>query len=421
MDLRSSLSPLGERQFRFLFAGQLISLAGTAMAPIALAFAVLDLGSASDLGFVLAAGWAPQIVFILVGGVWADRLPRNLVIVAANVVSGAAQSVIACLLLLDRAQLWHLIALQVVRGVATSFFFPASAGIVPHTVAATQLQQANALLRLSQNTTNIFGALAAGALVATVGSGWAIAFDAATYFASAAILTRMRVRGPLAAGQRSFIGELMEGWQEFVSRTWLWTVVVAASVGNLVWVGGQAVLGPVVAKESLGGAAGWGGVVAGEAVGLVVGSLVALRWRPERPLFTSVILLGATPLFLAALAIPAGLPIVIAVAAIAGFGLEIFNVNWITTMHEQIPDEVLARVNSYDALGSFVFIPIGLTVAGPAADAIGVAGALWAAAGIAVFAMLGALLSRDVRQLTRLRAASTSPLPDAEPVPPPIR
>src|SRR6266545_2004557 len=163
MDLRSSLSPLGERQFRFLFAGQLISLAGTAMALIALAFAVLDLGSASDLGFVLAAGWAPQIVFILVGGVWADRLPRNVVIVAANLVSGAAQSLIAYLLLLDRAQLWHLIALQVVRGVATSFFFPASAGIVPHTVAATQLQQANALLRLSQNTTNIFGALAGGA------------------------------------------------------------------------------------------------------------------------------------------------------------------------------------------------------------------------------------------------------------------
>src|SRR5215211_1519952 len=168
---------LREREFRLLFAGQLISLAGTAMAPIALAFAVLDLGSASDLGFVLAAGWAPQIVFILVGGVWADRLPRNLVIVAANVVSGAAQSVIACLLLLDRAQLSHLIALQIVRGIATSFFFPASAGLVPHTVAAGRLQQANALLRLSQNTTNILGALAAGALVATIGSGWAIAFD----------------------------------------------------------------------------------------------------------------------------------------------------------------------------------------------------------------------------------------------------
>jgi MFS family permease len=389
------------------------------MAPIALAFAVLDIGSKSDLGFVLAAGWAPQIVFILAGGVWADRLPRNVVMVATDIVSGVAQSVIACLLLLDRAHIWQLIALQVVRGVATSFFFPASSSVVPHTVEAAQLQQANALLRLSQNTTNIFGAIIAGALVATVGSGWAIAFDAATYFTSAVVLSRMRIRAPIAAGGR-FLRELAEGWHEFVSRTWLWSVVVAASVGNLVWVGGQAVLGPVVAKESLGGAAGWGGVVAGEGVGLLAGSIVALRWRPARPLFTGVLLLSGTGVFLASLAVPASLPVVIAAGAVAGFGLETFNVNWITTMHEQIPDDVLARVSSYDALGSFVFIPIGLTIAGPAAGAIGVSAALWAATGVATVAMLGALLSRDVRRLRRRSAAPAPPAADAEPIPPPI-
>jgi hypothetical protein len=389
------------------------------MAPIALAFAVLDLGSKSDLGLVLAAGWLPQIVFILAGGVWADRLPRNVVMVATDIVSGLAQSAIACLLLLDRAHVWQLIALQLVRGVATSFFFPASSSVVPHTVEAAQLQQANALLRLSQNTTNIFGAVIAGALVATIGSGWAIAFDAATYFTSAVVLSRMRIQAPIAAGGR-FLRELAEGWHEFVSRTWLWSVVVAASVGNLVWVGGQAVLGPVVAKESLGGAAGWGGVVAGEGVGLLVGSILAFRWRPARPLFTGVLLLSGTGVFLAALAVPASLPVVIAAGAVAGFGLETFNVNWITTMHEQIPDDVLARVSSYDALGSFVFIPIGLTIAGPAAGVIGVSGALWAAAGVSVFAMLGALLSRDVRRLQRRAAAPPPPAPDAEPIPPPI-
>jgi MFS family permease len=358
-------------------------------------------------------------VFILVGGVWADRLPRNVVMVATDIVSGVAQSAIACLLLLDRAHVWQLIALQLVRGVATSFFFPASFSVVPHTVDAAQLQQANALMRLSQNTTNIFGAVVAGALVATVGSGWAIAFDAATYFTSAVVLSRMRIRGPMAAGGR-FLRELAEGWQEFVSRTWLWTVVVAASVGNLVWVGGQAVLGPVVAKESLGGAAGWGGVVAGEGVGLLAGSILALRWRPARPLLTGVLLLSGTGVFLATLALPASLAVVIAAGAVAGFGLETFNVNWITTMHEQIPNDVLARVNSYDALGSFVFIPLGLTIAGPAADAIGVSGALWAAAGVAVVAMLSALLSRDVRRLQRRSTAPASPAPDVEPTPPPI-
>src|SRR5439155_10106600 len=183
----NTLGPLRGREFRLLFSGQLISLAGSAMAPSALAFAVLGIGTASDLGLVLAAAWVPQIVFILAGGVWADRLPRNLVMTVANLLSGAAQAGVAVLLLLHVAQLWHLIVLQVARGIAISFFFPASQGVVPHTVEPDHLQQANALLRLSQNGTSILGAAVGGALVATIGSGWAIAFDAAAYFASAGI------------------------------------------------------------------------------------------------------------------------------------------------------------------------------------------------------------------------------------------
>ena len=199
------LGPLAEREFRLLFAGRVVSLAGTAIAPIALAFAVLDLtGSASDLGIVLAAGWMPQIVFILVGGVWADRLPRNVVMVGSNLLSGAAQGGVAFLLLTGRAELWHLVALGVARGVASSFFFPASQGLVPQTVSPGRLQQANALLRLSLNFTNIGGAALGGLLVAGVGSGWAIAFDGATYAASAAILARMRITASARAGGRDF-------------------------------------------------------------------------------------------------------------------------------------------------------------------------------------------------------------------------
>jgi MFS family permease len=268
----SRLAPLREHEFRLLFTGQLVSLTGTAMAWVALAFAVLDIGSTSDLGFVLAAGWVPQIVFILVGGVWADRVPRNVVMVGANVLSGAAQGAVAALLLLGHAELWELVALQVARGVATAFFFPASSSIVPHTVPQVELQQANALLRLSQNATTIAGSVAAGALVATIGPGWAIGFDAATYLASAAILARMRVRGPAPASRPSFVRELADGWREFASRTWLWVVVVASAVENLVWVGSIAVLGPVVAKESLGGAAAWGGVLGAVGLGLLAGA-----------------------------------------------------------------------------------------------------------------------------------------------------
>jgi MFS family permease len=391
------------------------------MAPIALAFAVLDLtGSASDLGWVLAASWIPQIVFILVGGVWADRLPRNVVMVGANVLSGAAQAAVAVLLLAGAAQLWELIALQVARGIAISFFFPASQGITPHVVEAEQLQQVNAVLQLSRTATNILGAAVGGAIVAATGSGWAIAFDAATYFASAALLARMRTRIRAQRTHSSFMRELAEGWNEFRSRTWLWVVVAAAAVGNMAWVGSQAVLGPVVAKESLHGATGWGIVIASESVGLVVAGIVALRWRPQRILLYGVFGLLTTPLLLVALAVPFSLPAVSAAAVIAGFGIELFNVYWVTALQQHIPDEVLARVNSYDALGSFVFIPVGLTLVGPLADAIGVSTTIWCAAALTTVTGLTALSSRDVRRLRRVDPIAI-PSPEPEPAPVPIR
>jgi MFS family permease len=371
------------------------------MAPIALAFAVLDIGSASDLGLVLAAGWVPQIVFILAGGVWADRLPRDRVMVFANVLSGAAQAAVAALLLLGHAELWQLVVLQVVRGVAISFFFPASQGVVPQVVEPGHLQPANALLRLAQTATSILGSVIGGALVAGVGSGWAIAFDAATYFASALLLARISVTLQAREGTPSFLRELVEGWREFRSRTWLWLVVLSAAVGNMVWVGGQSVLGPVVAKESLHGAAGWGIVLAAEGVGLVAAGVLALRWRPRRLLLYGVLGLLITPGFLASLAWPAPFPIVAVAGVATGFGSELFNVYWITALQQHVPDKVLARVNSYDALGSFVFIPIGLTIAGPAADVIGVSSTLWVAAAVGLLTILFALASRDVRTLER--------------------
>ena len=164
--LRRRLGALQERDFRLLFLGRTVSLFGSALAPVALAFAVLDLtGSASDLGLVLAAASLPQVLFLLVGGIWADRLPRHLVMVVSDLVSGGAQLAVAVLLLSGVAEIWHLIVLQVVRGTASAFFFPAAIGIVPETVSAARLQQANALLGLSANSTRIAGAAVGGLLV----------------------------------------------------------------------------------------------------------------------------------------------------------------------------------------------------------------------------------------------------------------
>jgi MFS family permease len=375
---------------------------GTAVAPIALAFGVLDLtGSKSDLGFVLAANWVPQLVLILLGGVFADRLPRYLVMVGANAVSAAAQGAIAVLLLTGHAKLWHLIALQVLRGASFSFFFPASTGLVPETVPIGELQPANVLFSMTRNGTNIVGAALGGALVAATSPGWALAFDAATYLVSAVIFAGMRLP-PRAASVEApnMVRELAEGWSEFVAHRWLWTIVIAAGVGNMAWVTGN-VYGPLVAKQSLGGPAPWGAIAACEAAGLLLGGFLLLRYRPSRPLFvgTAALATGALPLLF--LADWRWTPAIAAAFLLAGLSLEVFNTTWTTVLQEHIPLERLSRVSSYDALGSFVFIPLGLSLAGPVADAIGLTHALWLAAAVTTGSMLSALSVRDVRELRR--------------------
>ena len=407
--LRDALAPLAERDFRLLFAGRLVSLFGSAFAPIALAFAVIDLtGSASDLGLVLAAGFVPQVVFILVGGIVGDRLPRHHVMVVSDVVGGAAQATIAVLVLTGTAEIWHLVVLQVVRGAATSFFFPASAGIVPQTVSAPMLQQANALLRLTRNGTSIGGAAAGGILVAAIGSGWALAFDAATYFAGAVFLAALHLPRELTMPERHFLRELREGWDSFRSRAWLWGIVVQFSFVNACTIGAWAVLGPIVADRELGGATAWGFIVAAQSAGLIAGGVFTLHYRPQRILLvaTLAIFLMAPPLL--ALSIPLQVWAIAAIAFVAGFGIEIFGVFWDLAMQEQIPPEQLSRVYSYDALGSFVFIPIGAAIAGPAAEAFGVRETLVGAAAVTVVATAVVLLIEDVRTLRR-RPPQTAP------------
>jgi predicted MFS family arabinose efflux permease len=404
--LAGALGPLAERDFRFLFLGRTISLLGNAVAPVALAFAVLDDldGSATELGLVLAAIWVPQILFILIGGVWADRLPRHLVMVGTDLIMFATQASVAALLLAERAELWHLVVLQVVRGVATAFFFPASTGLVPQLVSAPSLQQANALLLLSQSSMGILGAASAGVVVAAAGAGWALAFDAATFLASAALLVRIRLpRGARMQGS-DIVRELREGWDEFRSRTWLWAIVVSAALGNFAIQVGVTVLGPVVADRELGGATAWGLIVSGEAAGFLVAGLVALRFRPERPLLVGCLALLLHVPLVAAIAVPAPVALIVAVGVAGGFGIQLFNVLWVTTLQQHIPQDHLSRVSAYDLLGSFIAIPIGLTIAGPLSDVIGVHATIWAAGGLLLAATLPLLALPDVRRLRRLES-----------------
>jgi MFS family permease len=403
----SRLGPLRERDFRLLFIGQTTSRIGSAMAPVALAFAILNTlhGSATDIGIVLAARQIAVVLLLLFGGVWADRVPRHHVMVASNLVSGASQAVVAVLLLTGHARLWQLAAFAAVNGASSAFFFPASTGIIPQTVPSELLQQANATLRLAINSTNIMGMAIGGIVVAATSPGIAIGVDAASYSLAALSIGLMSLPKTLRMQGSSVVHELREGWRDFWSRPWLWAIVVQFGLVNAAVAGTEAVLGPSVAKSHLHGAAGWGVVLAAQSIGLVSCGVLMLRWRPRRILRVATYSVFSLAAIQIALAFPAPLPLVIAAAFVTGFGIEIFGVLWDTAVMQEIPQEKLSRISSYDALGSWVLMPLGFAVAGPVAAVIGTRATFVSSAVLTVGATLLVLLSHDVRTLERRTAA----------------
>jgi len=218
----------------------------------------------------------------------------------------------------------------------------------------------------------------------------------------------VQIRIPRTVVERgeTILHELIEGWNEFRSREWLWVIVVCASVGNLVATASFAVLGPLIAKRYLGGAPAYGAIVASQSTGFIAGGLLSLRWRPARPLLVSVLALLPTAAEIGCYAGVRVTAVIAAVSFLAGIGLEVFGVNWITALQQHIPRHVLSRVNSYDALGSFVFIPLGLVIAGPLANRFGVTNTLWGFLAVGLVSIGAALLSRDVRTLRRVETES---------------
>ena len=397
--MRPAVQPLAAPKFRRLFLGRLVSYLGNAFAPIALAFAVLDLtGSAGDLGLVLAARSLPTVAFLLVSGVWADRFPRHVLLVTFSALAAGAQAAAAALLITGRAHVWQLAVLEALNGMSAAFLFPASMGALPQTIPAALLQQANALMRLATNGAKLLGAALAGVVVAIVGPGWGVAFDAATFAVAGVFFAGLALPavGNVRAGM---LGELAGGWREFRSRTWLWAIVVQFGFVNAAYSCGFQVLGPVVAARSLGGPAVWGLIVATQMTGFMAGGVFALWYRPRRPLVVATYgVLTSVPM-LVVLAVVAPLPLIVAVAFIAGVGLETFGVQWDIAVQRNVPAAALSRVYAYDALGSQIFSPAGQSLAGPATVAFGIGGAIAVSAVVITVATVAVLPIRDVRTL----------------------
>jgi MFS family permease len=398
---------LAERPFRLLWLGQTTSAVGDALVPLALTFAVLEVGGAKGLGLSLAALMGTRAVLVLVGGVWADRLPRRMVMLSCDLLRAAVEFTTVVVIVTGHASTWFFVCTSALFGAAAAFFSPASTGLIPQVVSSARLQQANALVSLSRSTISVFGPAVSGLIVVTAGAEWVFGINGASFVISALFLARLAVAKPVRGPRKPFFSDLAEGWREVRSRPWVAAALVNFSIVNI-GIASYFVLGPLIVEEELSGASTWAIAMTGGSIGGIVGSVIALRFKPTYPLrwafgliiLTAIQLLGLIP------PLPAVGLGVLALLTVAS--IQISGAFWNTILQQRIPEHVLSRVVAYDWLVSLVFMPLGYIVAAPLSDTIGTDTTLLALAALSASACVGALLVPGVRNMRRADADPTT-------------
>jgi len=402
-DQPSPTSALRSAPFRWLLAGRTVNGLGGAIAPVAMAFAVLDLGgSATELGLVVASYALVDVVTTLFGGVVGDRVSRTALMRGCAVFAAAAQGVVALSLVGAWASIWWLAAMNGLIGCLTALAGPSARAVVQQTVETTALPSAVSTLRLSQNTAAVAGFSAAGLLAATLGSGWAIAIDALTYLLAAGCYSLVRVRPLAPPARRSALHDLRAGAVEVFRHTWLWVLIVQALIYHLVYGGAQGVLGPIVVSDTYGKDA-WGWALGALMAGFIVGGVTTLRYRPRRLLLAGTGFLALTACFPLAMGLQLPLAWILLGAFLHGFGLEIFSVNWDLSIQQNVAPDKLARVFAFDQVGSFVMRPVGLAATGLVAELVGATDWLLIIAAVMLVSAAFATLPPSVRTLERRR------------------
>lgn len=386
--------------FRNLFFARLLTVLGNGIAPIALAFAVLDIGgSATDLGLVVAARSIFNVAFLLIGGVLADRYSRSLVLLSSSTIAALSQAVVAWLVLDGTATVIGLALLGTINGAAAGVALPASSAMVPQTVPKYHLRTANAFIQVGIYAGTVIGASLGGILTSAIGPGWGLAVDALGFAAAAPLYYFIRVNPTLSQeSNTNILQDLRDGWKEFIAHSWVWSIVAQFTIVNAAFSGVVMILGPIVADASF-GRVGWGIIVAAQSIGLIVGSFIALRWRPRRDLFVGVLLVSLCAVPIVLLSVAPSTTVLMGAFFVAGVGFGQFGVVWANSLQTHIPPEKLARVYAYDALGSFIAIPVGELAAGPLAMYYGTSGVLLVSAAAVVIATIAASLTPSIRKL----------------------
>jgi MFS family permease len=414
LGVTNRLPVLGIRDFRLLLADRLLAPASFAFSLVGVSFAVLDGtgGSTAKLSYVLAAQIAPSLIFVLLGGIIADRIAPQKVIVAGNLMMAAGEGTFGLLVLTGHPALWQMIALECLTGTGMALFYPASNALLPRLVPGDMLQQASAVSRLAMNGAQMGGAVLAGFCVAAIGPGWALTICGVGLVGTVPLMLALRVTAHERTQETGLLRDLREGWSEFTSHTWLWAIVAQFGVVMMAWYGAFSVLGPVVARSHLGGPAAWGAITGAESLGWIAGGLISLRFTPRRPMLFVVLngmSIAISPL---ALAMLWPLPAICASSFFLGIALEIMMIQWTVALARNIPPAKLARVSSYDALGTVMAMPIGAVIAGPIAAWATVSATQYGAAALIVGVSLLALIPRDVRQLRAEQLSGAGAVPE---------
>ena len=401
---------LRHREFRLLWGATSASTLGDHIVFVALALYVTEIGSPTDVGLVLAAHALPLVLFVLIGGVWADRLPRHRLMIATDVIRAALHGLLAVLIFLGDVPIWAIVAIEAGFGTAEAFFNPAATGLIPQTVPDDEVQPANAAISVVGNASELVGPAIATALVLGLGAGWAFAFDALTFVVSALLLARLRprARGEPAPRQPLW-AELRLGWHEVARRQWVWVVIAATSLALLLALAPFLTLGPTVAEEEYGGAGVYGALMVALGAGTVIGSLAGLRWRPRYPIRFAMAWGAIWPPAFVVFALAPPLWVIVPLFVLVGFGFAMFDVSWDTALQERMPPHTLSRVSSFDWMGSLALLPLGYLLAGPLAEAFGAIEVLIVGGALAFVVQLVALATPGVWKLERLQPNSPRP------------
>jgi MFS family permease len=410
---------LRHREFRLLWLAQSSSVIGDYLVMVALAlFVIQRTGSATDLGLVLAAQALPLVAFLLVGGVWADRLPRHRVMMVTDLVRFALHALLAVLIFDGTITIWQLVVIEALFGAAEAFFRPAADGLLPQTVPEEDIQQARAVTSMSNNIAEFAGPALATALVLGAGAGWAFALDAATFLLSALFLSRLRPRrrGAAPAGvadspdgvrRPGMWSEIRAGFREVRSRTWVWATLFSFCGALFCALAPWFVLGPIIARSQYGHVSVYGILEATVGLGTIVGALVGVGWRPRFPLRTAMLAIMVWPVAAILYATGVSLAVVLPVTLLAGAGIAVFDVLWTTALAERIPPGRLSRVSSFDWMISGGLLPLGYALAGPLASALGAVPVMLGGSILALIAFALGIAPRQTRMLPRLAAGDT--------------